>query len=187
MAKHGNDPLVIYGISQGSVVATVEKRKLAEQYPEGTTAPDIDFVMHAHAQSAQRRTFFPVPGPLHPDPRLDVQRPRADRHPIRHGCHQPAVRRRRRFPVVSDQCHRRPERVAGGLRLLRALVTRGTSACLPIQRNRPLIRAPTATPSYYFFENPDLPLFGPLRTLGVPESLIDVFEPFFRVIVETGL
>ena len=40
--------------------------------------------------------------------------------------------------------------------------------------------------SYYFFENPDLPLFGPLRTLGVPEALIDVFEPFFRVIVELG-
>jgi len=40
--------------------------------------------------------------------------------------------------------------------------------------------------SYYFFENPDLPLFAPLRTLGVPESLIDVVEPFFRVIVELG-
>ena len=40
--------------------------------------------------------------------------------------------------------------------------------------------------SYYFFETPDLPLFGPLRTLGVPEPLIDVFEPFFRVLVELG-
>jgi hypothetical protein len=40
--------------------------------------------------------------------------------------------------------------------------------------------------SYYFFENPDLPLFGPLRTLGVPEPLIDVVEPFFRVLVELG-
>ena len=39
---------------------------------------------------------------------------------------------------------------------------------------------------YYFFETQDLPLFGPLRTLGVPEALIDVFEPFFRVIVELG-
>ncbi len=29
-------------------------------------------------------------------------------------------------------------------------------------------------------------MFGPLRTLGVPESLIDVVEPFFRVIVELG-
>ena len=40
--------------------------------------------------------------------------------------------------------------------------------------------------SYYFFETQDLPLFGPLRTLGVPEPVIDVVEPFFRVIVELG-
>ena len=40
--------------------------------------------------------------------------------------------------------------------------------------------------SYYFFETEDLPLFGPLRTLGVPEPVIDVFEPFFREIVELG-
>ena len=40
--------------------------------------------------------------------------------------------------------------------------------------------------SYYFFENPDLPLFGPLRTLGVPEKYIDVVEPFFKVIVDLG-
>jgi hypothetical protein len=29
-------------------------------------------------------------------------------------------------------------------------------------------------------------MFGPLRTLGVPESLIDVVEPFFRVLVDLG-
>lgn len=29
-------------------------------------------------------------------------------------------------------------------------------------------------------------MFGPPRTLGVPEPLIDVFEPFFRVLVELG-
>jgi PE-PPE domain len=40
--------------------------------------------------------------------------------------------------------------------------------------------------SYYFFETQDLPLFGPLRTLGVPEPLIDVVEPFFREVVEMG-
>ena len=36
---------MIYGYSQGAVVANIEKRKLAEQYPEGTDAPDIDFVL----------------------------------------------------------------------------------------------------------------------------------------------
>jgi len=45
MAKAGNDNLVIYGYSQGAGVANLEKRKLAEQYPVGTKAPDIDFVL----------------------------------------------------------------------------------------------------------------------------------------------
>jgi hypothetical protein len=40
--------------------------------------------------------------------------------------------------------------------------------------------------TYYFFETQDLPLFAPLRQLGVPEALIDVVEPFFRVLVELG-
>jgi hypothetical protein len=39
MTKYGNDHLVIYGYSQGAMIAIREKRKLAEQYP-GTTAPD---------------------------------------------------------------------------------------------------------------------------------------------------
>ena len=50
----------------------------------------------------------------------------------------------------------------------------------------PPIQSQHGDTSYYFFETPDLPLFGPLRTLGVPESLIDVVEPFFRVLVELG-
>ena len=49
MAAHGNDHLVIAGVSQGAVIADMEKRKLAEQYPKGTKAeaPDIDFVLLA--------------------------------------------------------------------------------------------------------------------------------------------
>ena len=50
----------------------------------------------------------------------------------------------------------------------------------------PPIQSHHGDTSYYFFETQDLPLFGPLRTLGVPESVIDVVEPFFRVIVELG-
>ena len=45
MAVHGNGDLVIYGYSQSAVIANLEKRKLAEQYPAGTEAPDIDFVL----------------------------------------------------------------------------------------------------------------------------------------------
>jgi len=50
----------------------------------------------------------------------------------------------------------------------------------------PPIHSKTGDTDYYFFPTEDLPLFGPLRTVGVPESLIDVVEPFFREIVELG-
>ena len=62
-------------------------------------------------------------------------------------------------------------------------------------RRQPARDDPTKSPayqgthgdtSYYFFETQDLPLFAPLRTLGVPEPVIDVVEPFFREIVELG-
>ena len=39
MANQPNDQLVIYGYSQGAMVANLEKRKLAEQYPAGTDSP----------------------------------------------------------------------------------------------------------------------------------------------------
>ena len=45
MADYGNDHLVIYGYSQGAMIANREKRKLAAQYPAETKAPDIDFVL----------------------------------------------------------------------------------------------------------------------------------------------
>ena len=40
--------------------------------------------------------------------------------------------------------------------------------------------------TYYWIPTPDLPLFAPLRLAGVPEPVIDVFEPFFKVLVEAG-
>ncbi len=40
--------------------------------------------------------------------------------------------------------------------------------------------------TYYWIPTADLPLFDPFRLLGVPEQVIDVFEPFFKVLVEAG-
>ena len=57
---------------------------------------------------------------------------------------------------------------------------------VPNPSTSPPIHSKTGDTDYYFFPTEDLPLFGPLRTLGVPESLIDVVEPFFRVLVELG-
>ena len=57
---------------------------------------------------------------------------------------------------------------------------------VPDPTTSPPIQSQYGDTNYYFFETDNLPLFGPLRTLGVPESLIDVVEPFFRVLVELG-
>src|SRR6201999_120771 len=56
----------------------------------------------------------------------------------------------------------------------------------PDPSTSPPIKSQYGDTTYYFFETQDLPLFGPLRTLGVPESVIDVVEPLFRVLVELG-
>ncbi len=40
--------------------------------------------------------------------------------------------------------------------------------------------------TYYFFETENLPLYGPLRSFGVPESLIDIVEPLSTFVVELG-
>ncbi|RWA21272.1 hypothetical protein MELE44368_16245 [Mycolicibacterium elephantis DSM 44368] len=40
--------------------------------------------------------------------------------------------------------------------------------------------------TYYWIPTEDLPLFDPFRLFGVPEQVIDVFEPFFRVLVDAG-
>ena len=106
MAEHGNDHLVIYGISQGSLIATVEKRKLAEQYPVGTEAPDIDFVM-------QGTSICPT-GAFMPGSRActflsSIGRSTAPRRPTPSSTRSSSTGSTtvRRFPVVSDQSHRR--------------------------------------------------------------------------------
>jgi PE-PPE domain len=62
MAEHGNDNLVIYGYSQSAGVANLEKRKLAEQYPAGTEAPDIDFVVGGDLNLPNGGLFARFPG-----------------------------------------------------------------------------------------------------------------------------
>jgi hypothetical protein len=39
---------------------------------------------------------------------------------------------------------------------------------------------------FYFIPTTDLPLLDPLRSLGVPESVLNIFQPALQVIVEAG-
>lgn len=40
--------------------------------------------------------------------------------------------------------------------------------------------------TFYFVPTTDLPLLDPLRSLGVPESVLNIFQPALQVIVEAG-
>jgi hypothetical protein len=40
--------------------------------------------------------------------------------------------------------------------------------------------------TFYFIPTTDLPLLDPLRTLGVPESVLNIFQPALQVVVEAG-
>jgi hypothetical protein len=56
----------------------------------------------------------------------------------------------------------------------------------PDPSTSPPIKSQHGDTTYYFFETQDLPLFDPLRTVGVPEPVIDVVEPVAKVAVELG-
>ena len=174
---------MIYGDNQGSIVANVVKRKLAEQYPDGTAAPDIDFVLTSDFNVPNGGIHARFPGLYIPilDWTFDGPEPtntQFDTDVII-----------RQYDGFADF----PLYPLNVIATLNALL--GVIYVSPFLFDVSLQPDPTATPptvtqhgntTYYFFETEDLPLFGPLRTLGVPESLIDVVEPFFRVLVELG-
>ena len=182
MAAHGDDHLVINGYSQGANLVNKEKRKLAAQYPHGTAAPDISFVLAGDPNVPNGGLASRFPGlpsvllgtfdgaePTNTQFHTDViirQYDGAADFPLYH------------LNVVADL-----NAVMGFL----YLHTRGLDVSLPSDpRTSPAYQGTHGDSSYYFFPTQDLPLFAPLRQLGVPEQLIDVIEPFFRVLVEQG-
>lgn len=183
MAAHGNDHLVIFGYSMGANTANKEKRKLAEQYPPGTTAPDISFVLMGDPNLPNGGLAARFPGlPTVILGTFDGPEPTDTLF------HTDVITRQydgnADFPLY-------PLNVIADLNAVLGFMYVHTQYLAAVS----LPADPTTSPayqgthgdsSYYFFETQDLPLFAPLRQLGVPESLIDVVEPFFRVVVELG-
>lgn len=184
MAANGNDHLVIFGWSQGAGVANAEKRKLAEQYPAGTTAPEIDFVLLGdpnlpNGGIASRFAGLYIPildfsfnGPAATDTQFDT------------------VEINRQYDGFAD-FPLYPLNLVADVNAAMGIVfvhTEMFSVSLPDDdpTTSPAYQGTHRDTSYYFFQTEDLPLFAPLRILGVPEPVIDVVEPFVKVLVELG-
>jgi hypothetical protein len=183
MAAHGNDDLLIYGLSQGASIANQEKQRLAAQYQAGSTAPDIDFVLSGDPNVPNGGLFARFPG-LH-IPILDwsFNGPEPTNTPF------DTVVITRQYDAFAD-FPLYPLNVIADLNAVLGFIYVHMYdldvSLAPDRTTSPPIKSQYGDTTYYFFETKDLPLFGPLRTLGVPESMIDVVEPFFRVIVDLG-
>ena len=182
MADHPNEALVIAGVSQGANVANLEKRRLAEQYPEGTDAPDIDFVLvgdpsvpNGGIQARFPGLYVPIgwtfTGPEPTDTQFDTVVVISQYDGFAD------------FPLYPLNLISTGNAVLG----MAYVHPYDLDASLaPDAPGPPPIHTEYGDTDYYFFPTENLPLFGPLRTLGVPEPVIDVVEPFFKVIVELG-
>ena len=183
MAAHGNDDLVIYGYSQGATIANLEKQRLAEQYPAGTTAPDIDFVLGGDPNLPNGGLLARFPGLYIPILDLSFNGPEPTDTQF------DTVVITRQYDGVAD-FPLYPLNVIADLNAVLGFFYVHLYAfdvsLAPDPSTSPPIKTQYGDTTYYFFETQDLPLFGPLRTLGVPEPVIDVVEPFFQVIVELG-
>jgi len=174
---------VIFGYSQSAVIANRVKRKLAEQYPAGTEAPDIDFVLGGDPNLPNGGLFARFPGLYIPilDWSFDGPAPTDTQFDT--------VEITRQYDFLAD-FPLYPLNVISDLNALLGFFyvhTYPFDVSLPADPTKsPAYQGTHGDTTYYFFESQDLPLFGPLRDLGVPEKYIDVVEPFFKVIVDLG-
>jgi hypothetical protein len=183
MAEYGNDHLVIYGYSQGATVANLEKRKLAEQYPAGTPAPDIDFVLGGDTNLPNGGFLARFPGLYVPILDFSFNGP----EPTDTQFDTTVINRQ--YDFMSDFPLYPLNPVADLNAVLGFIYVHlypfDVSLAPDLSTSPPTV-SQHGDSTYYFFETKDLPLFAPLRQLGVPEALIDVVEPVFRVLVELG-
>ncbi|MBI3225901.1 MAG: PE-PPE domain-containing protein [Mycolicibacterium cosmeticum] len=182
MLANPSEQQVIYGYSQGAGVANVVKRRLAAQYP-GSTAPDVDFVLGGDPNLPNGGLMtrfwgayipildFPFNGPTKTDTEFDT------------------VEINRQYDGFADFPLYPLNLVATLNAIIGIAYVHGWPFDVSLPSNptdSPAYQGKHGDTSYYFFESQDLPLFAPLRALGVPEKLIDVVEPVFRVLVELG-
>ncbi|MGV0991189.1 MAG: PE-PPE domain-containing protein [Mycobacterium sp.] len=189
IASYPDQPIVVFGYSQSGAMSAYLKNKMAayaDQHPEAPV-PDVTFVWVGGGARQNGSTSF---RDVSSDAVLD-SRARTDT-PFK------TVDIAFQYDISSDQPIYQLNFVAALNVLLGGLYVHNNYLPLP---NLPVsqfvsqvpsldglqgVTAPGIDTTYYFIPSDHLPLFGPLRSLGVPEALIDIIEPVVRVIVEWG-
>lgn len=183
IAEHADDRLIIYGNSQSAIIANLVKVRLAEQYPAGTTAPDIDFVLESDLNVPNGGLGARFPGLFLPIVGTTFTRPAPTDTQFDTAVIIRQYDGATDFPLYPLNV---VSLLNAGLGVLYLHTNPFDVSLAPDPSTSSAITSQYGDTTFYFFETDDLPLFAPLRMFGVPEALIDVVEPFFKVLVELG-
>lgn len=182
MANYPNQPLLIFGYSQSSVIADLEKRKLTEFAKQNPDAPvpDITFVCIGCLNLPNGGVMARYPGAYIPIINFYFNGPSPTDTPF------PSVFITNGYDGFADS-PMYPALPLSTVNGLLGMVYAHTEYDELSLTDPAKYRKDTyGNNTYYYIYNDNLPLFGPARSLGVPEEFIDIVEPFFTVIVEWG-
>jgi PE-PPE domain len=172
------ESLVAFGYSQGALVANLEKQRLADQYPNGD-GPDVEFFLIGDPNVPNGGLAARFPGLYLPIINFTFNGPEPTDTQFHTVVDINAYDGAADFPLYPINL------ISTGNALLGALYVHPRDLD-PSVDDPGTIHTTYGDTDYYYHPSDDLPLFEPLRMIGVPEPVIDVFEPVTKVIVELG-
>ncbi|MGV0813426.1 PE-PPE domain-containing protein [Mycolicibacterium boenickei] len=184
------DPYVIVGISQSAIIAMTEKRKLKEQAAAGQDIPDVTFVVIGSGNRPNGGLFARYPGLYIPAIGLDMN---GAENTDDTSMSIPTIDITREYDFFGD-APLYPLNPIADLNWLMALTyvhstyddgTTSLDSASPAYVPGTVVQQEGDT-TFYWIPTANLPLFGPLRDMGVPEAVIDIVEPMTRVIVDAA-
>jgi PE-PPE domain len=191
MVENGCTPgqsCVVFGYSQSTVITMIEKAKLQQEMAAGEPVPNVTFVgigvgNRPNGGIAERLSGIVIP---FVDFTFNGASPDDPEHPIK------TIDIARQYDGLADFPEFPLNPVADANAVLGVVFVHllyGEEVSL--DPNSPdyvdgTVKQQDGDTTYYWIPTAELPLFDPLRLAGVPESVIDIVQPFAKVLVEAG-
>ncbi|BBY19761.1 hypothetical protein MLIT_53530 [Mycolicibacterium litorale] len=171
-------PFVVYGYSQSAVIATLEKRRLIEQYGDSDTAPDVSFVLLANPNRPNGGVMQRFEGLYIPmlDVTFNGSTPTDSQFTT--------IDVARQYDGWADFPAYPLNIVATANALLGIYYLHGDYWSEGV--GTPLTQGTVGDTTYYMIPTERLPLLMPLEQLGVPSPILTALDAPLRVIVEFG-
>ncbi|WP_052956798.1 PE-PPE domain-containing protein [Mycolicibacter heraklionensis] len=202
LIAHPDQPFVVEGYSQSAMIAVMEKTHLAELAASGQPIPDVTFLLlgsssRPNGGEVARFEGLTIPG-------LGGSFPGAE--PTDLGI--PTIDISNQYDFFSD-FPQYPINLVADLNSFFGIIYShaaygdgaipGVTALWPpseplsgpyadeyVLGSSDIVRQLEGDTTFYLIPSTTLPLLGPLMTLGVPQSVLDIVQPALQVIIEAG-